>query len=153
MVTPPGNKLVGREQDTTQAPRAQERAVGMSSLREHMNPYVLTARPDQTLEQAAQAMVERNVGAAVVQNQGTVVGIVTERDVMRAVARGLVPWNTSVDQIMTKDPLVASPEMDTHEAIAVMLDHRFRHLPVVEDGRLVGIVSARHLLRATEPTS
>jgi CBS domain-containing protein len=122
----------------------------MSSVKEHMNPYVLTARPDQTLEQAAQAMVERKVGAAVVLTQGTVVGIITERDVMKAVARGLVPWNTSLESIMTKDPLAADPEMSTHDAIALMLDHGFRHLPVIDDGKLVGIVSARHLLRAQE---
>lgn len=122
----------------------------MSSVKDHMNPYVLTARPDQTLEQAAQAMVERKVGAAVVTTQGTVVGIISERDVMRAVARGLVPWNTSLEEIMTKDPLVATPSMATHDAIALMLDHGFRHLPVVDEGKLLGIVSARHLLRAVE---
>ncbi|HWD07919.1 MAG TPA: CBS domain-containing protein [Actinomycetota bacterium] len=125
----------------------------MTILREHLNPYVLTARPDQTLEQAAQEMVERKVGAAVVLVQGTVVGIVTERDVMRAVARGLVPWNTSIEEIMTKDPLFATPETDVHDAITVMLDHGFRHLPVVDEGKLVGIVSARHLLRITESSS
>lgn len=125
----------------------------MASVKEHMNPYVLTARPDQTLEQAAQAMVERKVGAAVVLTQGTVVGIITERDVMRAVARGLVPWNTSLEEIMTKDPLFAVPDTTIHDAIALMLDHGFRHLPVIDDGKLVGIVSARHLLRASEASS
>lgn len=122
----------------------------MSTVDELMNTSVLTARPDQTLEQVAQAMVERKVGAAVVQTQGTVVGIVTERDVMRSVARGMVPWNTTLEMIMTRDPLPATPGMDVHQAIAIMLEHGFRHLPVVEEGRLLGIVSARHLLRAVE---
>lgn len=122
----------------------------MSTIDGLMNTSVLTARPDQTLEQVAQAMVERKVGAAVVVTQGIVVGIVTERDVMRSVARGLVPWSTSVETIMTRDPLRVTPSMSAHEAIAIMLDHGFRHLPVVDDGKLLGIVSARHLLRAVE---
>ena len=122
----------------------------MSRVEEHMNPHVTTARPDQTLEEGAQLMVERKVGAAVILTQGEVVGIISERDVMKAVARGMVPWNTKLDDLMTRDPLCASPAMSTHEAIALMLDHGFRHLPVVDNGKLVGIVSARHLLRAAE---
>jgi len=122
----------------------------MSIVAEHMNPAVTTARPDQTLEEGAQLMVERKVGAAVILTQGKVVGIFSERDVMRAVARGMVPWNTKLEDLMTRDPLCARPEMDTHEAIALMLDHGFRHLPVVDNGKLVGIVSSRHLLRVVE---
>lgn len=122
----------------------------MSTIGKLMNTSVLTARPDQTLEQVAQAMVERKVGAAVVVTQGTVVGIITERDVMRSVARGLVPWSTTLDTIMTRDPMAVTPSMSAHEAIAIMLDHGFRHLPVVDDGKLLGIVSVRHLLRAVE---
>lgn len=122
----------------------------MPTVGDHMNHSVTTARPDDTLEQAAQSMVERTVGAAVVVTQGKVVGIISERDVMKAVANGLVPWNTRLEDIMTKDPLVATPEMSTHQAVAMMLDHGFRHLPVVDGEKLVGIVSARHLLRAQE---
>lgn len=122
----------------------------MSTVAEHMNRTVTTARPDQTLEEGAQLMVERKVGAAVILTQGKVVGIISERDVMRAVARGMVPWNTKLDDLMTRDPLCARSDMDTHEAIALMLDHGFRHLPVVDDGKLVGIVSSRHLLRVVE---
>lgn len=122
----------------------------MSTVGELMNTSVLTARPDQTLEQVAQAMVERKVGAAVVLTQGAVVGIITERDVMRSVARGLVPWNTRLETIMTRDPLPATPAMAVHEAVDIMLQHGFRHLPVVDGGKLLGIVSARHLLRAIE---
>ena len=122
----------------------------MSTVEEHMNQSVTTARPDQSLEEGAQLMVERKVGATVILTQGVVVGIVSERDVMKAVARGMVPWNTKLEDLMTRDPVCASPSMDVHEAIAIMLDHGFRHLPVVDDGKLVGIVSARHLLRAAE---
>jgi len=125
----------------------------MASIEEHMKRNVLTATPDRTLEQAAQAMIERQVGAAVIVSQGTVVGIVTERDVMKAVARGMVPWNTRLEDIMTRDPICAPPTTDLHEAVNMMLEGGFRHLPVVESGKLVGIVSTRDLLRASEEPS
>src|ERR1051326_894171 len=126
----------------------------MSIVAEHMNHFVTTARPDQTLEEGAQLMVERKVGAAVILTQGTVVGIISERDVMGAVARGMVPWNTKLEDLMTRDPLCASPEMETHHAIALMLDHGFPPLPVVANGKLGGIVTSRPLLAGrARPTS
>src|SRR2546427_11631610 len=101
----------------------RERAVAMSTVEEHMNQSVTTARPDQTLEEGAQLMVERKVGAAVILTQGTVVGIFSERDVMRAVARGMVPWNTKLEDLMTRDPGCARPATEAHQAIALMSDH------------------------------
>jgi CBS domain-containing protein len=119
-----------------------------------MKRNVLTTTPDRTLEQAAQNMVERSVGAAVIVKDQAVVGIVTERDVMRAVALGMVPWSTKLEDIMTRDPICTKPSMDIHEAIAMMLEGKFRHLPVVDDdGKLIGIVSTRDLLRAAEEPS
>ncbi|MGH2705260.1 MAG: CBS domain-containing protein [Actinomycetota bacterium] len=116
-----------------------------------MNRSVLTMNPEQTLEEAAQYMIERQVGSAVVVSNGAVVGIVTERDVMRAVARGLVPWNTKLEEVMTREPITASPDGTTAEAAQVMLEHGFRHLPVVEGTQLVGIVSLRDVLIDPEP--
>jgi CBS domain-containing protein len=69
---------------------------------------------------------------------------------MKAVARGMVPWNTHLDDVMTRDPICAPPTTDIHDAVEQMLEGGFRHLPVVEDGKLVGIVSTRDLLRAAE---
>lgn len=122
----------------------------MGRVDQYMNRYVLTVTPDQTLEEAAQAMIERRVGSAVVVDHGAVVGIVTERDVMRAVARGTVPWNTRVEDCMTREPVTVAPESDTHSATNVLFEGGFRHLPVVESGQLIGIVSLRDLLRAAE---
>ena len=67
-----------------------------------------------------------------------------------AVARGLVPWSTTLEECMTHDPISITPSTDTLEASHIMLERGFRHLPVLEEGRLVGILSLRDLLRAAE---
>ena len=118
----------------------------MSRIEEHMSRFVVTVSPDQTLEVAAQMMIERSVGSAVITLNGAIEGIVTERDVLRAVARGLVPWNTKVVDCMTPKPLTVSPSDIAEDAIRTMVNGRFRHLPVVDKGVLVGIVSLRDLM-------
>jgi CBS domain-containing protein len=96
-----------------------------------------------TLEQAAQVMIERNVGSLVVMRGGLVEGILTERDVLRAVASGCVPWTTPVQTRMTPRPVSVTPAEPVDEALALMRRGDFRHLPVVDHGTLVGIVSLR----------
>lgn len=120
----------------------------MAKLEAKMSRYVLTISPEQTLEQAAQMMIERGVGSAVVTNNGDLKGIVTERDVLRSVARGLVPWNTKVSECMTADPVTVTADQEAEDAINAMISGGFRHLPVVEGSKLVGIVSLRDLSRA-----
>jgi CBS domain-containing protein len=115
-----------------------------------MSLHVLTAPPEQTLQEAAHSMTERRVGAVVVTRGASVVGIVTERDVLRSVAHGLVPWSTTLEGCMTHDPISITPSTDTFEASHIMLEGGFRHLPVLDEGRLVGILSLRDLLRAAE---
>ena len=120
----------------------------MSTVEGSMSRAVLKVRPNDTLEQAAQAMIERRTGSAVVMSDTTLVGIVTERDVLRAVANGRVPWSTKIVDVMTADPISVPPDTDTTEAIRTMLKGGFRHLPICQDGRLVGLVSLRELLKA-----
>jgi CBS domain-containing protein len=122
----------------------------MPKVEEMMSRHVLTVNRNQTLEEGAQAMIERRTGSAVVLEGSRFIGIVTERDVLRAVARGMVPWNTKISDVMTADPVSIPPETDSTEAIETMIQGGFRHLPISEDGEtLVGLVSLRELLRAT----
>lgn len=122
----------------------------MSGVEEMMNRHVLTVTAEQTLEEGAQAMVERRTGSAVVVKGLRFVGIVTERDVLRAVAHGRVPWSTKISEVMTADPVSIAPGTPTSEAIRIMIEGGFRHLPVSGDGEsLLGLVSLRELLRAT----
>lgn len=123
----------------------------MTTVEEMMRRNVLNVRSDGTLEQAAQAMIERRTGSAIVLNGTALVGIVTERDVLRAVANGRIPWSTKISEVMTADPITVSPETLADEAIQIMLEGGFRHLPICQDGALVGLVSLREVMRSQAP--
>jgi CBS domain-containing protein len=111
-----------------------------------MTKDVLTVMPSHSLAEAAQVMVERDVGAAMVVEKGALVGIITERDLLRALARSLVPWGTPVSDCMTSDPITIEPEASAGGAVREMIGKGFRHLPVMQGDELVGIVSLRDLV-------
>lgn len=113
-----------------------------------MERKLLTAAPDITVGEAARLMAGRKVGAVlVVGEDGRLIGIFTERDaVFRVIARGLNPRTTPLADVMTRSPLTVHPGKSLGYALLMMHDHGFRHAPVVEDGKLVGIVSARSAL-------
>lgn len=96
---------------------------------------------------AAERMAERNVGAILVVDGTRLSGIVTERDIVfRVVAAGLDPAKTRLRDIMTSNPTVIEPDRPFGQALLMMHEGGYRHLPVVEGDRLVGIVSARNAL-------
>ena len=119
----------------------------MATLGEVMTTDVLTVEPSDTIGEAAEKMVGRGVGAVVVSDFGRLIGILTERDVMRAVARRTHSSIARVREWMTSDPVTAPPDMDAREAAKTMLEHGFRHLPVVDDDMPIGIVSLRDIAR------
>ncbi len=105
------------------------------------------AEPGQTVLETVCVMVDRNVGAVPVVHNGKLIGIFTERDLMRrVVADGRDPRVTAVVEVMTDDPLVITPDENLENCMALMRRHGFRHLPVCRDGELVGIVSLRDIL-------
>lgn len=108
---------------------------------------LLTAPPETTVSQAAQLMADRNVGAIVVVENERLVGIFTERDVVfRVVARGADPHTTRLASVMTAPPLTIDPDKTYGHALLIMHENGFRHMPVVENGKLIGIVSSRNAL-------
>ncbi len=110
---------------------------------------VFYAAPDLTVRQAAQYMTTKEVGAVPVLERGRLVGIFTERDLLtRVVAHGLDPATTRVGEVMTKELVVAEADEDYEAALEKMKDCNCRHLPVVEQHRLLGVVSMRDLLLA-----
>jgi CBS domain-containing protein len=109
---------------------------------------VLTIEPSVTLSEAARAMRRREVGAAVVTDRGTLVGIFTERDLLRAIADSRHPDQHRVASYMTPDPITLPPDHLPSEAAQIMHDRKFRHIPVVEDGEVIGVVSIRDLVTA-----
>jgi CBS domain-containing protein len=92
-------------------------------------------------------MVERGVSSAVVSDYGTLIGIVTERDLTRAVAGRVHTSEARVREWMTSDPITLGPDASADEAAKIMLDNGFRHVPIVDEGRAVGIVSIRDVAR------
>jgi CBS domain-containing protein len=108
---------------------------------------LLTAPPGTSVAKAAQRMAARNVGAILVVEDGRLAGIITERDVVfRVVAKGLDPHSTRIGEAMTPDPVTIDAARPFGYALVIMHREGFRHLPVVEDGKPVGIVSARSAL-------
>jgi CBS domain-containing protein len=109
---------------------------------------VLTVSPSDTIGEAAEKMHAANVGAVVVvEDMVRIVGIVTERDLVRAVSQRVRAAEARVRQWMTPNPVTIEPDMLIEDAAQVMFDNNFRHLPVVQDGRPLGIVSLRLLSR------
>jgi CBS domain-containing protein len=119
----------------------------VSSVGEIMTSDVLTVEPADTIGETAQKMVERGVSSAVVSDYGTLIGIVTERDLTRAVAGRVHTSEARVREWMTSDPITLSPDASAEDAAKIMLDNGFRHVPIVADGRAVGIVSIRDVAR------
>jgi CBS-domain-containing membrane protein len=119
-------------------------------LTDVMATHVLSVSPETQLGDAARRMVEADVGAAVVTDAaGDLAGVITERDLMRCVSDGTDPA-TPVEQRMTRHVLTASPDTTIPEAMALMVDGHFRHLPVVNDrSHVIGIVSMRDLMAYT----
>ena len=120
----------------------------MATVAEVMNRNVLTVEPAASIGEAAEKMVDAGVGAVVVmEDMVRMVGIVTERDILGAVAQRARAAEARVRQWMTESVITIEPETPIEDAAQVMFDNNFRHLPVVKDGRPLGIVSLRLLSR------
>ena len=116
------------------------------TVRDVMSTTLLTVDATATLTEAAAQMDARGVGAALVMNGERLSGILTERDVLHAVAIGQVE-GTRVSAWMTHDPETVAPDERPGHAAAIMLHGGFRHLPVLEGSGVVGILSIRDLMR------
>jgi len=118
----------------------------ISELIKHRETYHVES--SQSVLEAARWMVEHNVGALPVLDAGRLVGIFSERDIMkRVVAEGRDPARTRVADVMTREPLVVAPDDDVQHCMMLMKQHGFRHLPICGGNRsLVGLVSLRDML-------
>jgi CBS domain-containing protein len=108
---------------------------------------LLTAPPRTTVNEAAKLMARRKVGAVLVVEHHNLVGIFTERDVVfRVIAKDRDVRTTRLADVMTVAPLTVAPDKSFGYALLLMHENGFRHVPVVENGKLIGIVSARNAL-------
>ena len=109
-------------------------------------PLDVVAYAGELLADAASRMRFNDVGCVPVIDAGELVGILTERDLTRALADGIDPNKVEVIEYMTPDPVVIGPEADAREAAKVMVDASIRHLPIVWDNRLIGVMSMRDVV-------
>jgi CBS domain-containing protein len=110
---------------------------------------VVTMSPHGTVTDAMEVLNEHNIGAVIVAEGDSIRGILSERDVLRLGARGPeLLATTPIHQTMTRDVIVGLPDDEVHMAMGVMTQNRIRHLPIVTDGQLVGIVSIGDLVNA-----
>ncbi|HEV8095705.1 MAG TPA: CBS domain-containing protein [Burkholderiales bacterium] len=108
---------------------------------------LVVAPPEASVDDAARLMKEAHVGAVLIVEQGRLIGIFTERDaVYRVLAARRDPLLTRLAEVMTRDPVAVSPDETFGYALLLMHDNGFRHAPVVENGRPIGVVSTRHAL-------
>ena len=124
----------------------------MKNIGELIEGQTLTViEPGWTVRTAAQRMAERNIGAVAVVEKGALAGVFSERDIMsRVVAKGLNPDSTEVSDVMSRELVVAAPTEDVLSAIQKMHSIGSRHLPVVDEGKLVGMISIRDLLEVDD---
>src|SRR3954454_13391322 len=118
----------------------------MAGIGDLMNRGVLAVAPEDTLGEAPDRMVERGVGSVVVSDFGRLIGILTERDLLRAVADRIHSSEARVREWMTREPITVTPETPAEDAARTMLGHGSRPLPVVEGEQTIGIVSLRDVL-------
>jgi CBS domain-containing protein len=118
----------------------------MAIARNHMSRSLLTVEPGLGLQAVAERMVAKDVGAVLVIEHGRLVGILTERDIMRAVAGGITD-ETLVSDWMTRDPETMEPDETTRQAAVLMIHGGFRHMPIVDGDEVVGMLSIRDLMR------
>ncbi len=122
----------------------------MPTIADVMRPDLIEAAPEDTLGEVAARMTEVNVGAVVVKDFGRLIGILTERDMLKAMAARVHTSEARVRQWMTEEPITATADMDVDAAARLMLAKGFRHLPVCdENGQVMGVVSLRRVVAAT----
>jgi CBS domain-containing protein len=120
----------------------------LSEILDEKGRSVLEIDAEATVFEAVQTMVEHNVGSLLVTERGDVVGIVTERDYLRRVTlEGRTDRETRVGEIMSGPLVVVTPATTVDECMALMTDRRIRHLPVIEEGDVVGLVSIGDLVK------
>jgi CBS domain-containing protein len=117
----------------------------VGTVSDAMRSDFIEVAPEDTLGEVAQKMVEAKTGAVAVLDYGRLIGILTERDMLKAMAGRVLTSDARAREWMTADPITATPDTPLEEAQATMLENGFRHLPVMESSRVVGIVSLRRI--------
>jgi CBS domain-containing protein len=120
------------------------------TLADIVKPNFIEVAPEDTLGEVADRMTAKNVGAVIVRDFGRLIGILTERDMLKAMAARVHTSDARVREWMTPEPVTATADTSLDDAAATMIENGFRHLPVVEDGQVIGVVSLRRVVAETQ---
>ncbi|MBT8250185.1 MAG: CBS domain-containing protein [Acidimicrobiia bacterium] len=115
-------------------------------IRELVGGSAFLCGPDLTMTQAAEEMSEQKIGALAVTEKGELIGVITERDILRAVAQHATLQTTTVREWMTTDPDTIGADVNVEEAASWLLTAGYRHLPVMDNGELIGMASIKDVL-------
>jgi CBS domain-containing protein len=117
----------------------------VAKIRAVMKTTLYTVSPTTTLGEAVSLMAQHHVGSTLVMDGPQLIGIFTERDTVRAISQSHDAPDHEISSWMTRDPKTVEPDVDVDDALKTMLANGFRHLPVVENGQVIGMVSMRDL--------
>jgi CBS domain-containing protein len=122
----------------------------VATVREVMKTTLYSVDPSTTVGEAISLMAQNRIGSALIMEGGRLIGIFTERDTVRAISQSHDAPTHEISSWMTRNPKTVGPDVDSDEALRTMLDSGFRHLPVVEGGEVIGMVSMRDLAAETQ---
>lgn len=115
-------------------------------VREVMNKNVVVGKAELNIKEACDVMIKFNIGSLLITDDQKILGILTPKNIVKAIANGRDPEKTLVDSIMTKKVITIEPDKELEEAVDLMVENRIKKLPVVENGKLVGIISASDII-------
>lgn len=123
--------------------------MNISSILSTKSSDVITIGPDQTISEAIIRLSDYNIGVLIVVGEsGNVVGIISERDIVRRLVKAPDLLNRKVSEVMTSEVIVGVPQDDVMSVVHTMTEKRFRHIPVIDRGQLIGIISIGDILKA-----
>jgi len=113
-----------------------------------MTEKPVTISPEESLRTCAEEMRKRHVGTVIVGDEEKIVGVLTEQDIVRkTIAEGVNPLEKNIKDIMETDLVMISPDKDIYDALIKMRDLNIRHLPVIDDGKLIGLLTLKDILK------
>jgi len=115
-------------------------------VKDIMRREVIVAKPNVTLREASKVMSQFQIGSLIITEKKKILGIVTERNVLSAVAKGKNPELVTAEEIMAKNVITIEPDKNIEEAVELMVKNRIKKLPVVRDNKLIGIVTASDII-------
>lgn len=115
-------------------------------VREVMNKQVVVSKPETSLKEASKVMTDMRIGSLVVVEEEKILGILTGSDVLRAIASGKDPDRTLIENAMSKNVKTIEPDKTIEEAVDMMVEHKIKKLPVIDSGKIIGIVTASDIV-------